>query len=64
MSKITEEKIYYFQKKGPSNTSNTLDIALECCREKDIKKIVVASSSGETALKLRERPGTQSRSLP
>jgi uncharacterized protein len=57
MSKITEEKIYYFQKKGPTNTSNTLDIALDSCKEKGIKRIVVASSTGETALKLKEKAG-------
>jgi len=57
MSKVTERKIFYFGKKGPVNTAKTLEIALDCCRSQDIRKIVVASSTGETALNLRNRAG-------
>ena len=57
MGKGREDKVFYFDKKGPVNTIKTLDIALECCRRQDIKKIVIASSTGETALKLREKAG-------
>jgi len=57
MSREKEKKIYYFDKKGPANTSRTLEIALACCREEGIKKIVVASSTGETALNLRKKAG-------
>jgi len=53
MSKGIEGKVFYFEKKGAVNTDRTLDIALACCEEKGIRKIVVASSSGKTALRLR-----------
>jgi hypothetical protein len=52
MSAGIEKKVYYFEKKGPANTDKTLDIALACCAEWGINKIVVASSRGDTALKL------------
>jgi len=55
MSKGTEGKIFYFEKKGPVNTEWALEIALACCEEKGIRKIVVASSTGKTALRLREK---------
>jgi len=51
------EKIYYFDKKGPVNTARTLEIALACCNDHGIDKIVVASSTGETALNLRKKAG-------
>ena len=53
MSKGIEGKVFYFDKKGSVNTDRTLDIALACCEEKGIRKIVVASSTGKTALRLR-----------
>ncbi len=49
-----ESSGFYFEKKGPENTEKTLEIALACTKERNIGKIVVASSSGETALKLQE----------
>jgi hypothetical protein len=55
MSKGTEAKVFYFDKKGSVNTDRTLDIALVCCEEKGIRKIVVASSTGKTALLLRDK---------
>ena len=55
MSKGTEGKVFYFEKKGSVNTDRTLEIALACCEEKGIRKIVVASSTGKTALRLREK---------
>ncbi len=55
MSKGTEGKVFYFEKKGSVNTDRTLEIALACCEQKGIKKIVVASSTGKTALLLREK---------
>ena len=55
MSKGMEGKVFYFEKKGAVNTDRTLDIALACCKEKGIRKIVVASSTGKTALRLREK---------
>jgi hypothetical protein len=57
MSKGKEERIFYFDRKGPVNTNKTLEIAIACCNERGIKKIVIASSTGETALKLQEKAG-------
>ena len=53
MVQSTEGKVVYFGKKGAANTERTLEIALTCCEERKIGKIVVASSTGETALKLQ-----------
>jgi hypothetical protein len=50
MSEGREGKVFYFTKKGAVNTEATLDIALACCEERGIQKIVVASSTGKTAL--------------
>jgi hypothetical protein len=55
MSKGSGGKVLYFDKKGSVNTERALDIALACCEEKGIRKIVVASSTGKTALLLREK---------
>jgi hypothetical protein len=55
MSQGVEKQIFYFDKKGPDNTDKTLDLALACCREQGINKIVVASSRGQTALKLHSK---------
>ncbi len=52
-----ENSVFYFEKKGPDNTEKALGIALACSKERNIEKIVVASSSGETALKLKEMAG-------
>ena len=41
-----------FDRQGPQNTEATLKLAMEAAREEGIHKIVVASYSGETALKL------------
>ena len=42
----------YFDNVGKSNTDKTLELALRTAKERGIKHIVVASTSGETALKL------------
>lgn len=55
MVKGSEGKIFYFEKKGPVNTERALEIALACCEERGIRKIVVASSTGKTALLLRDK---------
>ena len=57
MSKGVESNIFYFNEKGPINTDKTLEIAIAECKERDIGKIVVASSTGETAMKLHEKTG-------
>jgi hypothetical protein len=55
MSKGVEGKVFYFEKKGSVNTDRALEIALACCEEKGIRKIVVASSTGTTALRLHDK---------
>jgi len=57
MSKGVERTIYYFDEKGPINTEKTLEIALAYARTAKIGTIVLASSTGETALKLHEMAG-------
>lgn len=57
MSQGVEGTIFYFKEKGAGNTEKTLDIALACCREREIGKIVVASSTGKTAMRLGEKAG-------
>ncbi|MCJ7593644.1 MAG: hypothetical protein MUO52_02590 [Desulfobacterales bacterium] len=55
MSEGVEKRIFYFAQTGPINTDRTLDIALACCEERKIPKIIVASSTGTTALRLKEK---------
>ena len=57
MGKGIEGRIFYFDRKGPVNTNKTLEIAIACCKERNINQIVIASSTGETALKLYEKAG-------
>jgi len=47
------KKIHYFNEKGPINTDKTLEVALAGCEAHAVSKIVVASSTGATALRLR-----------
>lgn len=54
MSEHIENRIYYFKKKGDINTDKTLEIALAACADRDINKIVIASSTGNTSLRLKE----------
>ena len=47
-----EEKIVYFEQPGgPENTEKTLKLALERAKARGIKKIVLASTKGDTARK-------------
>ena len=55
MSQGNEERVFYFEKRGAANTDKTIDIALRFCEEKNMRKIVVASSTGKTALKMKEK---------
>ncbi len=48
------EDIYYFEKPGKQNTEKVLEIVVKKAEEKNIRYIVVASSTGETAKKLLE----------
>jgi uncharacterized protein len=47
---IIEEKIIYFEKPGRQNTKMTLDLAFARAKARGIGKIVLASTTGETAL--------------
>ncbi|AGK61903.1 hypothetical protein Asulf_01937 [Archaeoglobus sulfaticallidus PM70-1] len=47
-------EIWYFEKPGKQNTERTLELAVKRAEELGIRYIVVASSTGETALKLIE----------
>jgi len=44
-----EKKITYFEKPGPSNTEETLRLALEEATLRGVKKVVLASTRGRTA---------------
>ena len=44
-----EEKIVYYEQPGPVNTETTLRLAEERARARGIKKVVLASTTGETA---------------
>jgi hypothetical protein len=44
-----EEKIVYFEKPGKDNTEQTLTLAMERAKARGVKKIIVASTWGDTA---------------
>ncbi len=50
-----EEKIVYFEKPGKDNTEATLLLAAERAKDRGIKKIVLASTRGDTARLAAER---------
>jgi hypothetical protein len=47
---LIEEKIVYFEQPGQQNTDATLKLALERAQARGIKRIVLASTRGDTAL--------------
>ena len=47
---FTQKKIYYFEKPGEDNTPDAARFAIERAKDLGIKTIVVASTSGKTAL--------------
>ncbi|MGB7571179.1 MAG: pyruvate kinase alpha/beta domain-containing protein [Methanothrix sp.] len=49
-----EDKIVYFEEGGAQNTQATLDLVRERLDRKDIKKIVLASTTGDTARRAME----------
>jgi len=55
--------IYYFEKPGRINTEETLKLAIARAKELGIKYMVVASSSGKTALKAIEIAKNQLKEL-
>ena len=50
-----ERSIYYFEEAGYGNTSDVVEIAYKRLQEGDIESVVVASTTGETALKFAKR---------
>lgn len=46
---MLQEKITYFENKGPENTKDTLALAVEAAKTLHIKNIVLATTSGYTA---------------
>jgi len=52
MNKFKTKEITYFETPGKENTGKTIELAIKRLKEGDIKKVVIASSSGETNLKL------------
>jgi len=50
---------YCFEKPGPQNTDQTLEIALERAKSLGIRQVVVASSHGETARKAQTLLGPE-----
>ena len=51
---MPEKKIIIFERSGPENTEATLKAARERTQELGIKQIILATSTGETALKVAE----------
>ncbi|MHA1581792.1 MAG: pyruvate kinase alpha/beta domain-containing protein, partial [Candidatus Baldrarchaeia archaeon] len=49
------KNIIYFDAPGPQNTDKVVDAVVERLAEGDIKFVIVASITGETALKIAER---------
>lgn len=49
-----EEKIIYFEKPGKENTTNVIRLIKEKARARGIKKVVVASTRGDTARAVAE----------
>jgi hypothetical protein len=49
--KYIEEKIIYFEEQGPQNTEVVLNLAAERAKARGINKIVLASTTGDTARK-------------
>lgn len=47
----------HWEKKGPQNTGGTIELALQRAREVGIQNVVVASSTGKTALEVAEKAG-------
>lgn len=63
MSEYVESKVLYFAEPGPQNTEATLRAVRDRLAESDIKHVVVASISGETASKVAEKLRNQELSI-
>ncbi len=51
---FVQKTVYYFDKPGEANTSDAIRFAILRAKELSIKKIVVASTSGSTAIKCHD----------
>ena len=51
MAKLVKREVYYFEEPGDQNTEQVLEAVSKRVAEGTISKVVVASTSGETALK-------------
>jgi hypothetical protein len=49
-----DQEITYFEQAGEVNTEQTVKLAAQRCRDLGIKHVVVATSTGETAIKVAE----------
>ncbi len=49
-----EQSATYFDRAGETNTERTIELAAKRCRELEIKHVVVATSTGETAIRVAE----------
>jgi hypothetical protein len=57
---FTEKSIYYFDSPGPHNTADAARLAVSRARELGLSKVVVASTTGNTALRFfEELKGTE-----
>ena len=54
---VVLKEICYFERPGPQNTEDTVRLARERCKELGLKNLVVATTSGLTALKVSEEFG-------
>jgi len=50
-----KKEIVYFKEPGKANTEKTIELALAYSQNNNINTIVIASSTGNTALKLKEK---------
>jgi hypothetical protein len=50
-----ELKVTYFEKTGEINTDETIELAAKRCKELGIKHFIVATTTGETAIKVAKR---------
>jgi hypothetical protein len=55
MTNFETKEITYFNGPGKENTDKTLELVAEYAKKNNIKKIVVATYSGDTALKFAEK---------
>jgi hypothetical protein len=52
MAKMVKRQVYYFEEPGPENSDLVIEAVSQRLEAGGVKKVIVASTSGETALKL------------